>query len=241
MLSLWPLRQLLRVQEHQSTLSPPSLSPEYTGFRLVNGSTACAGRVEVQVLGTWETLCASRWDLSDAHVLCRQLNCGFAESIPGGEHFGSETCPVWRDSFHCDGTEAHLGQCPVITLGASPCSHGNNAAVICSGECWENAALTPFALCVQHSHPKQGSHGSTRLNFSLEKPLLPQEPSGGLCLLKLTALLWESRGLNGGRHLPPGQRLRPWRHCQAWAPVFFCCGMSPGQGCRALLHPSSCR
>ncbi|XP_074994734.1 scavenger receptor cysteine-rich type 1 protein M130-like [Calonectris borealis] len=106
---------------------------EYTGFRLVNGSTACAGRVEVQVLGTWGTLCASRWHLSDAHVLCRQLNCGFAESIPGGGHFGRGTGPVWRDSFHCDGTEAHLGQCPVITLGASPCSHGNNAAVLCSG------------------------------------------------------------------------------------------------------------
>ncbi|KAM6106954.1 scavenger receptor cysteine-rich type 1 protein M130-like [Phoenicopterus ruber ruber] len=70
---------------------------QYTGFRLVNGSTACKGRVEVQVLGTWGTLCASRWDLSDAHVLCRQLNCGFAESIPGGEHFGRETGPVWRD------------------------------------------------------------------------------------------------------------------------------------------------
>ncbi|XP_074710544.1 uncharacterized protein LOC141937033 [Strix uralensis] len=107
---------------------------EYTGFRLVNGSTVCAGRVEVQVLGTWGTLCASRWDLSDAHVLCRQLNCGFAESIPGGEHFGRETGPVWRDSFHCDGTEAHLQQCPVTTLGASPCSQGNTAAVICSGD-----------------------------------------------------------------------------------------------------------
>ncbi|KAM6141064.1 scavenger receptor cysteine-rich domain-containing protein SCART1-like [Pterocles gutturalis] len=106
---------------------------EYTGFRLVNGSTACEGRVEVQVLGTWGTLCSTRWDLSDAHVLCRQLNCGFAESIPGGEHSGRETGPVWRDSFHCEGTEAHLGQCPVITLGVSPCSHGNNAAVICSG------------------------------------------------------------------------------------------------------------
>ncbi|OPJ86998.1 hypothetical protein AV530_006206 [Patagioenas fasciata monilis] len=61
------------------------------------------------------------------------LNCGFAESIPGGEHFGRETGLIWRDSFHCDGTEAHLGQCPVVILGASPCSHGNAAAVICSG------------------------------------------------------------------------------------------------------------
>ncbi|XP_042645049.1 LOW QUALITY PROTEIN: scavenger receptor cysteine-rich type 1 protein M130-like [Tyto alba] len=133
MWSLWPLHQLLRVQEHQSTLFSPHLSPEYTGIRLVNGSTVCAGRVEVQVLGTWGTLCASRWDLSDAHVLCQQLNCGFAESIPGGEYFGRETGPVWRDSFHCDGTEALLQQCPVTTLGASPCSQGNAAAVLCSG------------------------------------------------------------------------------------------------------------
>uniref|UniRef100_A0A8C3CRY5 SRCR domain-containing protein n=1 Tax=Cairina moschata TaxID=8855 RepID=A0A8C3CRY5_CAIMO len=107
-----------------------------TWFRLVNGSTECEGRVEVEVLGTWGTLCASRWDLSDAHVLCRHLGCGFAESIPGGGHFGSGTGPVWRDSFHCDGTEAHLGQCPMTALGASPCSQENAAAVICSGECW---------------------------------------------------------------------------------------------------------
>ncbi|XP_059688500.1 antigen WC1.1-like [Gavia stellata] len=105
---------------------------EYTGFRLVNGSTVCEGRVEVQVLGTWGTLCASRWDLLDAHVLCRHLDCGFAESLPGGGHFGRGTGPVWTDSFHCDGSEAHLGQCPVTALGASRCSHENDAAVICS-------------------------------------------------------------------------------------------------------------
>uniref|UniRef100_A0A8B9SI39 SRCR domain-containing protein n=1 Tax=Anas platyrhynchos TaxID=8839 RepID=A0A8B9SI39_ANAPL len=115
-----------------------------TRFRLVNGSRACEGRVEVAVLGTWGTLCASRWDLSDAHVLCRHLGCGFAESIPGGGHFGRGTGPIWRDSFHCDGTEAHLGQCPVTALGASPCSQENAAAVICSGECWA-MLQSPFA------------------------------------------------------------------------------------------------
>uniref|UniRef100_A0A8B9T3Q3 SRCR domain-containing protein n=1 Tax=Anas platyrhynchos TaxID=8839 RepID=A0A8B9T3Q3_ANAPL len=117
---------------------------QYTGFRLVNGSRACEGRVEVEVLGTWGTLCASCWDLSDAHVLCRHLGCGFAESIPGGGHFGRGTGPIWRDSFHCDGTEAHLGQCPVTALGASPCSQENAAAVICSGECWA-VLQSPFA------------------------------------------------------------------------------------------------
>ncbi|NXJ72864.1 SRCRM protein, partial [Rostratula benghalensis] len=102
------------------------------GFRLVNGSTACEGRVEVKVQGIWGTLCASHWDLLDAHVLYHHLNCGFAKSIPRGGHFGRRTGPVWRDSFHCDGTEEHLGQCPVTALGASPCSPGKDAAVICS-------------------------------------------------------------------------------------------------------------
>uniref|UniRef100_A0A8C2TKT2 SRCR domain-containing protein n=1 Tax=Coturnix japonica TaxID=93934 RepID=A0A8C2TKT2_COTJA len=113
--------------------NPPLLFPEYTGFRLANNSTVCAGRVEVQVMGTWGTLCASRWDLLDAHVLCRQLGCGFAEAIPKGGHFGRGTGPVWSESFHCDGSEAHLAQCPVTVLGASLCSHEDDAAVICSG------------------------------------------------------------------------------------------------------------
>ncbi|XP_061876056.1 scavenger receptor cysteine-rich type 1 protein M130-like [Colius striatus] len=104
-----------------------------TGFRLVNGSTACEGRVELHVQGTWGSLCASRWHLSDAHVLCGRLGCGFAVSLPRGGSFGRGTGPVWRDSFRCSGTEAHLGQCPVTVLGASPCSHEDAAAVVCSG------------------------------------------------------------------------------------------------------------
>ncbi|XP_075758663.1 scavenger receptor cysteine-rich type 1 protein M130-like isoform X3 [Pelodiscus sinensis] len=102
-------------------------------FRLVNGSTACSGRVEIQVRGAWGTLCGSRWDLSDANVLCRQLDCGFAVSVPGGGHFGKGTGPVWADTFHCEGTEPHLGHCPVTALGASLCSHDNDAGVVCSG------------------------------------------------------------------------------------------------------------
>ncbi|KAM8795479.1 scavenger receptor cysteine-rich type 1 protein M130-like [Eudromia elegans] len=105
----------------------------YTGFRLVNGSTSCSGRVEIEVEGTWGTLCHSGWDISDAHVLCHQLNCGFAESISAGGHFGRGTGPAWRDTFHCNGTESHLGQCPVTALGVSPCSPDNDAGVFCSG------------------------------------------------------------------------------------------------------------
>ncbi|XP_074806227.1 scavenger receptor cysteine-rich domain-containing protein SCART1-like [Natator depressus] len=105
----------------------------HTGFRLVNGSTACSGRVEIQVLDAWGTLCDSRWDLPDANVLFHQLDCGFAVSAPGGGYFGKGTGSVWTDTFHYKGTETHLGHCSVTALGASQCSHDNDASVICSG------------------------------------------------------------------------------------------------------------
>ncbi|XP_035757667.1 antigen WC1.1-like, partial [Egretta garzetta] len=160
-----------------------------TRFRLVNGRTACEGRVEVEVLGSWGTLCASRWDLSDAHVLCRHLNCGFAESIPRGGHFGRGTGPVWRDSFHCEGTEAHLGQCPLTALGASPCSHENDAAVICSAAP-RTAPPTPRA------DPTRGRlTGSRRLSL----PVIMCIILGALLCLLLALLAGQVRSARAGR------------------------------------------
>nr|XP_023969574.2 scavenger receptor cysteine-rich type 1 protein M130-like [Chrysemys picta bellii] len=105
----------------------------HTGLRLMNGSSECSGRVEIQVRGAWGTLCDSRWDLPDANVLCHQLDCGFAVSAPGEAYFGRGTGSVWTDTYHCKGTEPHLGHCPVTALGASQCSHDNDASVVCSG------------------------------------------------------------------------------------------------------------
>ncbi|XP_065270263.1 deleted in malignant brain tumors 1 protein-like [Emys orbicularis] len=119
----------------------------HTGFRLVNGSTACSGRVEIQVLGAWGTLCDSHWDLPDANVLCRQLDCGFAVSAPGEAYFGKGTGSVWTDTFHCKGTETHLWDCPVTALGASQCSHDNDASVICSGRSESLTLLNGESRC----------------------------------------------------------------------------------------------
>ncbi|NXE58116.1 C163A protein, partial [Casuarius casuarius] len=113
----------------------------YTGFRLANGSTACAGRVELEACGTWGSLCDAGWDMPNAQVLCHHLSCGFAASVPHGGYFGTGSGPLWQDTFHCSGTESHLGECPAMALGTPACSSGHAAAVncsgafVCSGEC----------------------------------------------------------------------------------------------------------
>ncbi|NWX35985.1 C163A protein, partial [Notiomystis cincta] len=105
----------------------------YTGFRLGNSSSGCTGRVEVAVRGTWGSVCATEWDLPDAHVLCRHLGCGHAFTVLPGGSFGSGDGPLRPDAFGCSGRERHPGECPVAVLGKPPCTPGNAAAVNCSG------------------------------------------------------------------------------------------------------------
>ena len=42
-------------------------------IRLVDGSTALEGRVEICLRNGWSTVCFQSWDALDAKVVCRQL------------------------------------------------------------------------------------------------------------------------------------------------------------------------
>ncbi|NWS34935.1 C163A protein, partial [Polioptila caerulea] len=112
----------------------------YGGYRLANGSTTCSGRVELLHGGTWGALCDYQWDLSAASTLCQQLDCGVALLIPNG--FVDGNGPIWRDAFHCKGTESCLWDCAQVTLGNPTCSAKEAATVTCSGK-----AGTQLMLC----------------------------------------------------------------------------------------------
>ncbi|XP_040860193.1 T-cell differentiation antigen CD6 isoform X2 [Ochotona curzoniae] len=100
-------------------------------LRLVDGGSPCAGRVEMQEHGRWGTVCDDTWDLEDAHVVCRQLGCGWAIQALPGLHFSPGQGPIHRDQVNCSGNEDYLWDCPGMP-GAHYCGHKEDAGVVCA-------------------------------------------------------------------------------------------------------------
>ena len=71
---------------------------DFLGIRLVEGSNAHEGRVEIYHDNRWGTVCHDSWESDDAAVVCRQL--GFA----GGtalEDFGGGSGIIWMEDVEC--------------------------------------------------------------------------------------------------------------------------------------------
>ena len=62
---------------HSTLLDTPTPIPPDANVRLV-GEDVFSGRVELQYMGIWGTVCDDGWDITDASVVCQQLLLGNA-------------------------------------------------------------------------------------------------------------------------------------------------------------------
>ncbi|XP_041037100.1 scavenger receptor cysteine-rich type 1 protein M130-like [Carcharodon carcharias] len=105
-----------------------------TGFRLADGPHRCHGRVEIELNGTWGTVCDDLWDPMSTKVVCEQLQCGSPINFSGenGSHVkGDPSSPIWLNEVRCRGTESVLWGCRSSYWGELECHHKEDVEVVC--------------------------------------------------------------------------------------------------------------
>ncbi|XP_019202947.1 deleted in malignant brain tumors 1 protein-like [Oreochromis niloticus] len=96
-------------------------------------SARCSGRVEIFYNNSWGTVCDDGWDINDAEVVCRELNCGTALNATKFGHFGERRGQIWLDDVSCSGSERSVTKCQHRGFGKHNCTHSKDSGVICSG------------------------------------------------------------------------------------------------------------
>jgi len=104
------------------------------------GEAPGAGRVEVNISGSWSTVCDDGWSLTEADVVCRQLGYTGATSFTTGlttvNMFGVADLDqsIVTGNVGCTGHETSLFNCPGFNPNTpTQCSldHTEDAGVIC--------------------------------------------------------------------------------------------------------------
>ncbi|XP_054838250.1 deleted in malignant brain tumors 1 protein-like, partial [Eublepharis macularius] len=114
--------------------------------RLANGWNRCAGRVEVFHEGVWGTICDDHFDMNEARVLCKQLDCGEPTTVVGWAYFEPGSGVIMLDEVKCEGNESHILNCSHSDFYKNDCGHNEDVGVICSEAGRQPTDLLPSRL-----------------------------------------------------------------------------------------------
>ena len=81
----------------------------------------------------WGTICADRWHISAARVVCRQLGY-YGNEVTVTFSTGATTQPVWLSGVECNGEEKFITDCIHNNWGDNNCSREEYASVVCSSK-----------------------------------------------------------------------------------------------------------
>ena len=123
----------------------------------MGGSNLYEGRVEVCINNLWGTVCDDDWDITDATVVCKQLEyaytgseckcfslsdflfvlscfaCGTDGVAYPNAYFGAGTGPIYLDDVACTSSASQLLECSSRPLLSHNCDHHADAGVGCEG------------------------------------------------------------------------------------------------------------
>ncbi|XP_067406887.1 antigen WC1.1-like [Emydura macquarii macquarii] len=124
-------------------LGNPACSPRDTAsvicsgrsetLRLLNGKSRCDGTVEFSLRGVWGRVLDDQWDMNDASVVCRQLQCGVAEKAYNPPKSERGTGPMGLRRVQCAGNETRLTLCNISTAETAQAGIAEDVGVVCSG------------------------------------------------------------------------------------------------------------
>ncbi|XP_022086705.1 scavenger receptor cysteine-rich type 1 protein M130-like isoform X2 [Acanthaster planci] len=99
---------------------------------LIGGDDALSDRVEIYHEATlsWGAVCSNGWDLTDAHIACRQHH-PFLEAVQAGASSAETDLPIVMNQVACKGTENRLVDCPFICTEYQQCNSSHVATVVC--------------------------------------------------------------------------------------------------------------
>lgn len=99
-------------------------------MRLVCGTRASEGRLEVFYNGTWGTVCDDYFGIPEALVVCRELNYTGVIST-SSVLFTAGEGPIWLDDVQCMGSEDSIFDCYHDGYGVHNCDHSEDVGIVC--------------------------------------------------------------------------------------------------------------